>query len=115
MLLKYESSSPYIHNKPNSTITANFVTSTLPEPAGPFDILINPFASNSMNYQYSANGNFGTGSAHPVFSFYEGEHVLICAYDGSKLIASYEFMMPAHGLVFGFDDRVPEFIYVESM
>ena len=24
MLLKYESSSPYIHNKPNSTITANF-------------------------------------------------------------------------------------------
>lgn len=25
MLLKYESSSPYIHNKPNSTITANFL------------------------------------------------------------------------------------------
>ena len=25
MLLKYESSSPYIHNKPNSTITAKFI------------------------------------------------------------------------------------------
>ena len=98
---------------PNRTLTAKF-KKEVPEPSGPFDILINPFAGNSTVYYYSANGNFGMGT-NPVFLFYEGEHIVLRAYDENREVASYEFAMPAHGLVFGFDDRIPKFIYVESM